>query len=140
MALLGVLYPLGTKKANHTNALELWTSDGKGIEILRAVNMDKKIENQLLKWYEEINSDVEPLDSGKDLSDVRSEHSIHNTDSEQSTQDLRSDPENAMKESDQDDGYSRFYGKDKTPWLKHKKHTPKGVHQGIHSRGIQTGT
>ncbi|CAG9835362.1 unnamed protein product [Diabrotica balteata] len=77
------------------------------------------------KWYEEVDSDVEPLDSDKDLSDVGSEHSIHNTDSEQSSQDLSSDPEDAMEESGQDDGYPKFYGKDKTPWLKHKKHTPK---------------
>ncbi|XP_072397926.1 uncharacterized protein [Diabrotica undecimpunctata] len=38
-------------------------------------------------------------------------------DSEQSTQDLPSDPRDAMKESGQDEGYSRFYGKNKTPWL-----------------------
>lgn len=84
------------------------------------------MENQLLKWYEEIDSDEAPLDSDQDLSDVCSEHSIHNTDSEQSTQDLPSDPEDAMEECSQDDGFERFYGKDKTPWLKHKPHTPKG--------------
>lgn len=54
------------------------------------------MENQLLKWYEDIDSDVAPLVSDQDLSDVCSEFSIHNTDSEQSTQDLPSDLEDDM--------------------------------------------
>ncbi|XP_069669317.1 piggyBac transposable element-derived protein 4-like [Periplaneta americana] len=36
LALLGLLYLIGTKKGSHTNVLELWSSDGTGIQILRA--------------------------------------------------------------------------------------------------------
>lgn len=37
MALLGLLYLLGVKKTNHTNVKELWSNDGSGIEMTRAV-------------------------------------------------------------------------------------------------------
>src|SRR5215510_4555797 len=36
MALLGLLYLIGTRKGHHTNVRELWTADGTGIHILRA--------------------------------------------------------------------------------------------------------
>lgn len=42
MALFGLLYILGTKKANHTNVSELWTTDGSGMQILRAVMSSKR--------------------------------------------------------------------------------------------------
>ena len=37
MAVLGLLYLLGTKNATHTNVKKLWTTDGTGIEVTRAV-------------------------------------------------------------------------------------------------------
>ncbi|XP_069680912.1 piggyBac transposable element-derived protein 4-like [Periplaneta americana] len=37
MALMGLLYLIGVKKANHTDVTELWAVDGSGIEITRAV-------------------------------------------------------------------------------------------------------
>ena len=36
MALLGLLYLIGTRKGHHANVRELWTADGTGIQILRA--------------------------------------------------------------------------------------------------------
>lgn len=42
MALIGLLYLLGSKKLNHTNVLEIWTTDGTGIEIVRAVMSYKR--------------------------------------------------------------------------------------------------
>lgn len=36
MAFFGLLFMSGLKKANHTNFLELWATDGSGIEIFRA--------------------------------------------------------------------------------------------------------
>ncbi|KAK9686981.1 hypothetical protein QE152_g36793 [Popillia japonica] len=48
------------------------------------LKMEKKQEGQLLKWYEKVVLDTEPLDSDDDLSDTVSEHSLHNTDTEQS--------------------------------------------------------
>ena len=36
MALLGLLYLIGTRKGLHPNGRELWTADGTGIQILRA--------------------------------------------------------------------------------------------------------
>ncbi|KAK9720756.1 hypothetical protein QE152_g21894 [Popillia japonica] len=48
------------------------------------LEMDKKQEEQLLKWYEEVPTNTEPLDSDDDLSDAVSEHSLRNTDTEQS--------------------------------------------------------
>lgn len=37
MALLGILFLIGTKKAHHVNVHELWAPDGSGMPILRAV-------------------------------------------------------------------------------------------------------
>lgn len=37
MAVLGVLFLIGTKKGHHVNVRELWASDGSGMAILRAV-------------------------------------------------------------------------------------------------------
>lgn len=42
MALFGLLYLLGLKKLNHTNVLEIWTTDGTGMEIVRAVMSYKR--------------------------------------------------------------------------------------------------
>lgn len=42
MALFGLLYLLGLKKLNHTNVLEIWTTDGSGMEIVRAVMSYKR--------------------------------------------------------------------------------------------------
>ena len=36
MALLGLLYLIGTRKGHHANVRELWTADGTGVQILRA--------------------------------------------------------------------------------------------------------
>ena len=36
MALLGLLYLIGTRKGHHANVRELWTADGTDIQILRA--------------------------------------------------------------------------------------------------------
>jgi len=36
MALLGLLYLIGTKKGHHTSVRELWTADGTGVQIFRA--------------------------------------------------------------------------------------------------------
>ena len=36
MALLGLLYLVGTRKEHHANVRELWTADGTGVQILRA--------------------------------------------------------------------------------------------------------
>lgn len=36
LALIGLLYLIGVKRANHTNLLELWTDDGTGLEICRS--------------------------------------------------------------------------------------------------------
>jgi hypothetical protein len=36
MALLGLLYLIGTRKGQHTDVREVWTADGTGIQILRA--------------------------------------------------------------------------------------------------------
>ncbi|XP_014467763.1 PREDICTED: uncharacterized protein LOC106740840 isoform X2 [Dinoponera quadriceps] len=36
LALIGLLYLTGVKRANHTNLLELWTDDGTGLEICRS--------------------------------------------------------------------------------------------------------
>ena len=35
MALLGLLYLIGTRKGHHANVRELWTADGTGVQILR---------------------------------------------------------------------------------------------------------
>ncbi|KAK9711227.1 hypothetical protein QE152_g25547 [Popillia japonica] len=87
--------------------------------------MDPKQEQQLLKWYEELKSDDEllPLASENEYSDDRSEHSEHNTDSEQTVSEA--------DETSVADVYAPipqvsqhrvpiFVGKDKTEWLKHK--------------------
>ncbi|XP_024873440.1 uncharacterized protein LOC112455634 [Temnothorax curvispinosus] len=37
LALIGTLFFIGTKKGSYTNVLELWTTNGTGIQILRAV-------------------------------------------------------------------------------------------------------
>ena len=37
MRLFDLLYLLGVKKQNHTHVLEIWTTDGTGMEIVRAV-------------------------------------------------------------------------------------------------------
>lgn len=42
MALLGVLFLIGTKKGHHTNVRELWASDGSGMPILRAAMSYKR--------------------------------------------------------------------------------------------------
>ena len=42
LALLGLLYLIGVKKANHTNVTELWTTDGSGMEITRAIMSYKR--------------------------------------------------------------------------------------------------
>ena len=36
MALLGLLYLIGTRKGHHANVRELWTANGTGVQILRA--------------------------------------------------------------------------------------------------------
>ena len=36
MALLGLLYLIGTRKGHHANVRELWTADGTGVQILTA--------------------------------------------------------------------------------------------------------
>ena len=36
MALLGLLYLIGTRKGHHANVRELWAADGTGVQILRA--------------------------------------------------------------------------------------------------------
>lgn len=42
LALIGTLFIIGTKKGSHTNVLELWATNGTGIQILRAVMSYKR--------------------------------------------------------------------------------------------------
>ena len=49
MALLGLLYLIGTRKGHHANVRELWTADGTGVQILRAcMSYDRVL---FLLWY-----------------------------------------------------------------------------------------
>nr|XP_022907230.1 piggyBac transposable element-derived protein 4-like [Onthophagus taurus] len=42
LALFGTLFLIGTKKGSHVNVMDLWNSDGTGIQILRAVMGSKR--------------------------------------------------------------------------------------------------
>ena len=92
--------------------------------------MDPKQEQQLLKWYEELESDdeIEATDSDQENSDVRSEHSEHNTDTEQSNSEGDETP---VADLDVPLPVIRqhrvpiFLGKNKTEWLKHKPDLPR---------------
>ncbi|XP_072378445.1 uncharacterized protein [Diabrotica undecimpunctata] len=103
--------------------------------ITQAIDKNKSLKGQMTEGSKNI-----LIDSDKEFSGARSEHSIRNTDSEHSTQDLPSDPEDDMEESGQDDGYPRFYGKDKTQWLKHKKHTPKVFNPNLNLTSLHSCT
>ncbi|KAK9729132.1 hypothetical protein QE152_g16069 [Popillia japonica] len=89
--------------------------------------MDKKQEEQLLKWYEEVPTDTEPLDSDDDLSDAVSEQSLHNTDTGQSNdgdevlaaQSITAVTQPRKKRD------PIITGKNLTEWPKHKPVTPR---------------
>lgn len=89
--------------------------------------MDKKEEEQLLRWYEEIPTDTEqPLDSDDDLSDALSEHSLHNTSSEQSDEESNTDEVFATAVAQPPTRREPiFTGKNLTEWLKHKPEKPR---------------
>ncbi|CAH1986691.1 unnamed protein product [Acanthoscelides obtectus] len=78
-----------------------------------------RTEAKWLKWYEEIDSDT---NSCSDLDDAASEDSIHNTGTEQS-----SDEEEMIESISQPQRLSKvplFVGKNDTKWLKHKTYEP----------------
>lgn len=81
--------------------------------------MDPKIEQQLLKWYEEL-SDHESdkdIDSDSEIEDAPSEHSVHATDTEQSADD---EEVALLPRNNQMQISPQWVGKDGTAWLNHK--------------------
>lgn len=73
-----------------------------------------RTEAKWLQWYDETPSDCE---ADSDLGDDVSEHSTHNTDTEQSSDD---EVYPVLSKQKSPDKIPRLFGKDETVWLKHK--------------------
>ncbi|XP_030758010.1 piggyBac transposable element-derived protein 3-like [Sitophilus oryzae] len=84
--------------------------------------MDSKTEQQLLKWFDEVPSGDEAVDSNSDIDEAPSDHVEENTDSEQSDENNVSEMLNV---ADMSSRVPIMVGKNGMEWLKHKPHKTK---------------